>query len=104
MNAPRHNVALIIPLTGADGGVGTSIANAANLALLDSGNRTIRLTTYDSMGGAAAAANRAIADGAKLILGPLLAEDVRAVGPVARRARVPVVAFSEMARLGAGII
>lgn len=94
VDAPRHKVALIIPLTGEDGGVGTSIANAANLALLDSGNRSIRLVTYDSSGGAAAAADRAIADGAALILGPLLADDVRVVGPVARRARVPVVAFS----------
>lgn len=94
VDRPRHKVALIIPLAGEDGGVGTSIANAANLALLDSGNRSIRLVTYDSSTGAAAAANRAIAEGAELILGPLLAEDVRAVGPVARRARVPVVAFS----------
>ncbi|MEO8142320.1 MAG: penicillin-binding protein activator, partial [Sphingomicrobium sp.] len=81
VDAPRHKVALIIPLSGEDGGVGTSIANAANLALLDSGNRSIRLVTYDSSTGAAAAANRAIAEGAELILGPLLAEDVRAVGP-----------------------
>ena len=79
-------VALIIPLTGNDAGVGTSITNAANLALLDSGNRSIRLPTYDSSGGAAAAAARAIAEGTELILGPLLAEDVRAIAPVARRA------------------
>ncbi len=104
VDAPRHMVALIIPLTGTDGGVGTSIANAANLALLDSGNRSIRLVTYDSSTGAAAAANLAIAEGAELILGPLLAEDVRAVGPVARRARVPVVAFSNDASVaGNGI-
>ena len=104
VDAPRHTVALIIPLTGEDGGVGTSIANAANLALLDSGNRSIRLVTYDSSTGAVAAANRAIAEGAQLILGPLLAEDVRAVGPVARRARVPVVAFSNDASVaGNGI-
>ena len=38
-DAPRHRVALIIPLSGEDGGVGTSIANAANLALMDSGAR-----------------------------------------------------------------
>ncbi len=94
VDAPRHKVALIIPLSGEDGGVGTSIANAASLALLDSGNRSIRLVTYDSSSGAAAAANRAIGEGAELILGPLLAEDVRAVSPVARRANVPMVAFS----------
>ena len=102
VDAPRHTVALIIPLTGADGGVGTSIANAANLALMDSGNRSIRLMTYDSAGGAAMAANRAIAEGAELILGPLLAEDVRAVGPVARRSNVPMVAFSNDSSVAGG--
>ena len=102
VDAPRHRVALIIPLTGEDGGVGTSIANAANLALIDSGERSIRLMTYDSSGGAAAAASRAIAEGAELILGPLLAEDVRAVTPVARRANVPVVAFSNDSSVAGG--
>lgn len=93
--ANRHRVALIVPLSGPDGGVGTSIANAANLALLDTGDRSIRLTIYSSAdGGAAAATNRAVADGSRLILGPLLAEDVRAAAPIARRAGVPVVTFS----------
>ena len=100
--APRHRVAMIIPLSGAEAGVGNSIANAASLALVDSGDRSIRLTTYDSAGGAAAAANRAIAEGAELILGPLLAEDVRAVSPVARRASVPVVAFSNDTNVAGG--
>ena len=86
---------MIVPLTGQDGPVGTSISNAARLALLDSASRTIELKVYDSsQGGAAAAAARAIAEGNRLILGPLLAEDVRAAAPVARRARVPVIAFS----------
>jgi branched-chain amino acid transport system substrate-binding protein len=92
---PQHQVALILPLTGENGGVGTSISNAARLALLDSGDSSIRLITYDSAAiGAAAAAEQAIAAGATLILGPLLSEDVRALAPVARRARVPVIAFS----------
>ena len=91
----RHNVALIIPMSGPDGGVGTSIANAANLALFDTKAANIRLTTFDSSKvGAAAAASSALAGGADLILGPLLAEDVRAIAPIARRARVPVIAFS----------
>jgi ABC-type branched-subunit amino acid transport system substrate-binding protein len=70
--------------------------------LLDSGNRSIRLLTYDSSGGAAAAAEQAIAGGAELILGPLLAEDVRAVAPVVRRADVPVVAFSNDSGVAGG--
>ena len=86
---------MIVPLTGEDGPVGTSISNAARLALLDTGNQSIDLKVYDStQGGAAAVAARAIADGNKLILGPLLAEDVRAAAPVARSARVPLIAFS----------
>jgi ABC-type branched-subunit amino acid transport system substrate-binding protein len=91
----RQEVALIVPLTGVDGPVGTSISNAARLALLDTGNQSIDLKIYDStQGGAAAVAAKAIADGNKLILGPLLAEDVRAAAPVARNAHVPVIAFS----------
>ncbi len=101
-DAPRHRVAIIIPLSGENGGVGTSIANAASLALMDSGDRSIRLTTYDSNAGAAAAAERAIAEGAELILGPLLAEDVRAVTPIARRFNVPVVAFSNDSNVAGG--
>ena len=51
---------------------------------------------------AAAAAQRAIADGNKLILGPLLAEDARAVGPIARRAGVPVITFSNDVSVAGG--
>ena len=91
-----NEVAVIVPLTGPDGGVGTSIANAARLALLDTGEQSIRIQVYDSAkpGGAAAATQQAIADGSRLILGPLLADDVRAAAPVARRAGIPVIAFS----------
>lgn len=90
----RNRVAVLVPLNGANGPLGRSILNAANLALLDTGGQRIRITAYDTSAGAAAAANEALFDGNGLILGPLLAEDVRAVAPVARRADVPVIAFS----------
>lgn len=90
----RNRVALLVPLSGANAGVGKSIANATQLALLDTRNEQIRVTSYDTATGAAAAAQRAIADGAQLILGPLLAENVREVSPLARQAGVPVIAFS----------
>ena len=90
----RHRVALLVPLTGPNAGVGQSLANATQLALLDSRNERIRITTYDTATGAALAAQKALADGNQLILGPLLADDVRAVTPVARRAGVPVVSYS----------
>ena len=92
----RNLVVVIVPTSGADGAIGQSIANAANLALADSREQSLRITTYDSAGpgGAAGAARRALDDGARLILGPLLAEDVRAAAPIARKADVPVIAFS----------
>ena len=54
-----NGVAVIVPLTGPDG-IGTSISNAAKLALIDTGEKTIRVSVYDSSaaGGAAAAAQR----------------------------------------------
>lgn len=90
----RQRVALLVPLTGANAGVGQSLANATQLAILDTRNDRIRVTNYDTNLGAAAAAQRAIADGNKLILGPLLSEDARAVAPIARREGVPVITFS----------
>lgn len=90
----RHRIALLVPLSGGNAGVGQSIANATQLAVLDTGANQLRITTYDTSAGAGAAASRAVADGAQLILGPLLAEDVRAVAPVARAAGVPLLSFS----------
>lgn len=90
----RDHVAVLVPLSGPEQNIGQSIANAANMALIDSGGKGVRLTMYDTATGAAAAAQRALADGNKLILGPLLSEDVRAVAPVAGAAHVPVLTFS----------
>jgi ABC-type branched-subunit amino acid transport system substrate-binding protein len=93
--AVRHRVAVLVPLTGANAGVGQSLANAANLALLDTGGERIRLTVYDTAkAGAAAAAAQAVAEGNGLFLGPLLAEDVRTAAAVARRADIPIISFS----------
>ena len=90
----RHRVALLVPQTGPNADVGTAIANATTLALLDTRTERVRITTYDTALGAAAAARQAVADGNKLILGPLLSEDVSAVAPIARAAKVPVLSFS----------
>ncbi len=90
----RQRIALLVPLTGANAGVGQSIANATQLAILDTRNDQIRVTSYDTNLGAVAAAQKALADGNRLILGPLLAEDARAVSPIAQRAGVPVISFS----------
>ncbi len=90
----RHRVALLLPITGPDGDVGQSIANATTLALLDTNNSSIRMTTYDTALGVEAAARQAIADGNRLILGPLRGDNVLAVADVARPAGVPIISFS----------
>lgn len=98
-DATRHRVALLVPMTGTNAGVGQSIANATTLALMDIKTDKVRITTYDTALGAAAAVNKALADGNRLILGPLLAEDARIIGPIAARANVPVISFSNDASI-----
>lgn len=93
-DAGRHRIALLVPLSGASGAVGQSIANAATMALLDTNAANLRITTYDTAAGAGIAASKAIADGNKLILGPLLSDDVILVANAARTARVPMITYS----------
>ena len=90
----RHRIALLVPLSGANAGVGQSLANATTMALLDTSAANLGITTYDTATGAQSAAARALADGTKLILGPLLNEDVRTVASLARPANVPMITFS----------
>jgi ABC-type branched-subunit amino acid transport system substrate-binding protein len=94
VDAARHRVALLVPLSGPNAAVGQSIANAAALALADTRNTDIRITNYDTAADPAGAARRAFADGNRLVLGPLLSEHVSMVAPVAAGVRVPVIAFS----------
>jgi ABC-type branched-subunit amino acid transport system substrate-binding protein len=92
-------VALLVPLAsqGGPGVIARSLKQAAELALFERDNRSLELMVKDDKGtpeGAKAAAEDVIKRGATLILGPLYAKSVSAVAPVARAARVPVVAFS----------
>lgn len=94
VDTERHRVALLVPVTGPNAGVGQAIANAANMALLDTGAKNLRVTTYDTSTNPGEAARRAITDGNQLILGPLLADDIPAVSGIAKGARIPVISFS----------
>lgn len=90
----RHRVALLVPTSGPNAAVGQSIANAATMALLDTNATNLRVTTYDTAANPGDAARRAIADGNRLILGPLLTSDIPAIQAVAGPAKVPLIAFS----------
>ena len=90
-------VALLVPLSGEHAALGGGLRRAAQMALFDIADERFVLRFYDTMGrpdGARRAAARAVEDGARLILGPLFLESVRAASPVAREAAVGVVAFS----------
>ena len=92
-------VALLVPLSsqGAPGVIARNLKQAAELALFERDSRVVELMVKDDKGtpdGAKAAADDAIKRGATLILGPLYAKSVAAVAPIARKAGVPVVAFS----------
>lgn len=98
------NVALLLPLSGdpALAQLGLALANASKLAIgfIEANpnigeNITIALRdTGDSAAGATSAASAAIAEGAKLILGPLKADQVSAAGAVARASGVPLIGFA----------
>jgi ABC-type branched-subunit amino acid transport system substrate-binding protein len=90
----RHRVALLVPLGGANGEVGQSIANATTMALLDTNAENLRITTYDTSADAGAAAANAIRDGNALILGPLGRDSVSEVLARTRPAGIPLITFS----------
>ncbi|OBV12623.1 Extracellular ligand-binding receptor [Erythrobacter dokdonensis DSW-74] len=90
----RHRIALLVPMSGETAEVGQAIANATTMALLDTNADNLRITTYDTSTGISAAARQAIADGNRLILGPLMGDAVPAVQSAARPAGVPVITFS----------
>lgn len=100
--AGRVKVALLLPLSGPSGALGQAMLNAAQMALFDMGDSQFVLLTRDTQGTpqqAAEAAQEMIAAGAQLILGPLLANEVEAVKPVAAAAHIPVIAFSTATQL-----
>ncbi len=99
IGAGQIRVGLILPLSaqGNAGVAAQSMKNAAELALNEFKDPNIQLLVKDDAGtpqGAQLAAQQAIDEGAELIVGPLFAQSVSAVGAVARGRNIPVIAFS----------
>jgi ABC-type branched-subunit amino acid transport system substrate-binding protein len=92
----RVRVALLLPLSGQHAALGQSMLRAAEMAVFDAGNEQFALIIEDTEtpGGAVVAAQTALREGAQLILGPLFAQQVAQVAPIARAAGVPVISFS----------
>jgi ABC-type branched-subunit amino acid transport system substrate-binding protein len=90
-------VALLVPLSGPHAELGMAMQNAAQLALFDMGYDSFELMPRDTGNTPQAAQQAAISalnDGAQLILGPVFADAVRMVKPVAAQRGVSVIAFS----------
>jgi ABC-type branched-subunit amino acid transport system substrate-binding protein len=92
----RVRVGLLLPLSGQHAALGQSMLRAAEMALFDAGNDAFALVVEDTEGpgGAVAAAQAVLIQGSQLILGPLFAQQVTQIAPIARNAGVPVISFS----------
>lgn len=101
-------VALLVP--GASGAAGEDVVaraleNAARLAIADLSDVEIDLRVYNTAGlpdQAAAAAARAVDDGARIILGPVFGEAANAAGVAVARRNVNVLSFSNNTAIAGG--
>ena len=101
-------VALLVPGGSADAGddlLARNFENAARLAIADLGDVQIDLRVYNTAsqaGQAAAVAQQAVADGAKIIIGPLRGEESNAVAVAVAAAGINVLSFSNNADIAGG--
>lgn len=95
--ANETRVALLVPLSGPRAPLGRAVLDAAMLALFEVADGDFALRPYDTAGtadGAAEAAQRAVSDGVKLVIGPIFSDAVRGAAPVVQQADVNMLAFS----------
>ncbi len=100
-------IGILLPLSGGERELGRAMLNGATMAVFDHAGPGLAFKPYDTGGtpaGAVEAAEAALEDGAKLLLGPLFSDSVAAVGPVAKRAGVNAIAFTnDRAAAGEGV-
>jgi Periplasmic binding protein len=97
LNEQAVRIAILLPLSGRHQKIGNDLLKSAYMAMFDQSNKQLRLQPYDTAGtpeGATAAAEKAVREGAEIILGPLFAHSVRAVQIIAAQADINVLAFS----------
>ncbi|WP_050526218.1 penicillin-binding protein activator [Pseudorhodobacter aquimaris] len=101
-------VALLVPSGSGSAGddvLATSLQNAARLAIADLGNVKIDLRVYSTGGkpaGAQTAAIKAVDEGAKIILGPVFAQNANAAGVAVAGRGVNVLSFSNNTDIAGG--
>ncbi|MBZ0128818.1 MAG: penicillin-binding protein activator [Rhodobacteraceae bacterium] len=101
-------VALLLPYGSGDPNndvLATSLQNAAQLAVSDLGEVQIDLRIYNTTGteaGAADAARKAANEGAKVILGPVFANEANAAGAAVADRGISVLSFSNNTEIAGG--
>lgn len=99
-------VALLVPKSDSGAGpVAASLENAARLAIRELDGVQIDLRVYDTAGQAgqaATVAQKAVDDGAKIILGPLFSEAANAAGAAVADEGVNVLSFSNTTAIAGG--
>lgn len=91
------NVGVLLPLTGKASNIGLGMQNAMFMALDDLQSNRLTLKFYDTKSskiGAEIAAEKAIDEGAQLILGPLMSEEVEGASSETLSANIPMVSFT----------
>jgi len=104
VTAGHTKVGLLVPLTGPNSSVGQAMLDAANMAVFDLSS-DIALLPRDAGStpeDARNAANRAIGDGATLILGPVFANTIPAVRDVTSTNQTNVIAYTTDAAVAGG--
>lgn len=90
-------IGVLLPLSGPHAALGRTLLDSAELAIFESARRDLLLLPQDTQGtsaGAIEAINKVVGQGADIVLGPLLSEEVTAVTPIGHANRVPIIAFS----------
>jgi outer membrane PBP1 activator LpoA protein len=101
-------VALLLPYGSGDPGreqIARSLENAARLAQADLRNATLDLVIYPTAGttqGGSAAASQAVAEGAKIIVGPLFSTETAGAQPPAASGGLTVLSFSNNPSVAGG--
>jgi basic membrane lipoprotein Med (substrate-binding protein (PBP1-ABC) superfamily) len=101
-------VALLVPSgsgQASDESLARSLENAARLAMADLGGVKVDLRVYPTAGQpaqAASAATQAVNDGAKIILGPVFAQEANAAGNAVAASGVSILSFSNNPAIAGG--
>ncbi|MCU9836667.1 penicillin-binding protein activator [Ruegeria sp. WL0004] len=101
-------VALLVPrgsVQSGDAVLAQSLENAARMAIGDLQNVQIDLRVYDTAGDAntaAAVAQQAVSEGAKIILGPVYAQAANAAGLAVLNQNINVLSFSNNTKIAGG--